>query len=455
MIRLAFGLFIALLHVGAVGQVSIDANGTVSSTQCQYGRGQIAVGGARDRALSEIADFLQGPRLIQELEAEDVLEATDSSGSSAATLLQEQRSFLLRGNSVDSLRFNVSPPWIQGNDTCVRVDLLPVVPDAGPSQGDVLVRVEVIGQGYPSGEQTALERAEADALRRAVSQVVGTWLSEQRAESSALSLAIENDSEQTVMSDLMTHHLVSRSTGYVSDWTLLERKALENGGVEILISAQVDGTQLREQGQSLLAELGSPRVSVIADPPLDALLLEWLSAERISTDANAPLKIRALSNLREYGSNRRMDLSIEVTDNFGNLYGAWRNTPSLIALPDGPNVYQDLAEVHLSTEKQKASLSAALRGAFMKVLGQGGLVREVQIPLEQVDDSVRLMTILSMIGGVSDVNHATVGDRMSVQMRYPGPTAELASALQASLAHVGLTTGSRFLVISDSLIQVQ
>jgi hypothetical protein len=61
------GLGLVLCSALALAEVSIDARGVVSATGCQHGRGALAIGGARDRALTELVGYLRGPRLAQDL----------------------------------------------------------------------------------------------------------------------------------------------------------------------------------------------------------------------------------------------------------------------------------------------------------------------------------------------------------------------------------------------------
>lgn len=449
---------LALWSCALAADVGVDEDGLVRATACQHGRGELVAGGARDRALADIAAFLRGPRLAQELTDRSQLQAVDSDAFERAEILEQQRAFVLRGHSAQSLIFDASPAWLEGNDTCVQVTLLPVIPQRLPAsdgEDSAFVVVMVVGQGFPLRGQTALERAERDALRRAVSQVVGVWLSEQRGESSALSMVIRNEDESTDMSDLMTHQLVSRSSGYVSEWKVLEQRALEEGGVELSVAATIDRRQVRESGQSLLAELGSPRVEVFAPPPLDQLLLDWLGQQNIAVSSFAPVRIVAHAEVRAYGNNRRLDLSVEVVDPFGNVYGRWRNDPSLVALPDRQDVYADLVRVHLATEQQRTALHESLGEAFLRMFQRGGLLREVTIPESLIRDQARLMTVVSTMGGISDVNQHTAGNSVHIQMRYPGPTDELATALRQVLVHADLVREPRVMIESDSLILIQ
>jgi len=449
---------LALWPVLAFAEVSIDARGVVSATGCQHGRGALAIGGARDRALTELVGYLRGPRLAQDLTQRSELSVRDTAGNTTASVLEQQREYLQRGNSAQGLTVEVSQPWLQGNDTCVLVTLLPVVPTQGGhtgAQGSVFVTVTVLGQGHPFAGETALERAERDALRRAVSQVVGVWLTEQRSESGTLDLLIKDDDETVAMSELMTHQLVSRSSGYVTEWQLLEHRDLPRGGVEVRIEATVDRRQVQNSGQSLLAELGSPRVEVEAVQPVSQILLGWLGEQNISVARSSPIRIVAHAQLREYGNNRRVELSIQVVDRFGNVYGDWRNDPSLVALPDSTSVLRDLIEVHLATPLQKSSLHAALEQAFLRVFQRGGLLREVTFPRSLVPDQGRLMTVLSTMGGVSDVNQRTGDTTVTVQLRYPGATDALATALSQALRHANLARTPDVVIDNDSLILIR
>lgn len=444
---LVSGIAIGLFGNPAFGyEIDIGISGELTVENCEYGRGGAAETRATLAGLSQIAQFLQGPSLRQ-LQSSDAT-ISSSSGktldSDAVELLQKQSSYIASGQSINDLRYEISQPRIMGSDVCVAVTLIPEPPPS-ESQGETdagkisLVTVVVVGQGYPTNERTAQSNAELDAQRRAVSQVVGVWLTEQSAQSSTLSMAIENDDEKTEMSDLVTHQLTSRSDGYIASWRILSVSKLSNNGIEVRIEADVEQDQVIERSNSLIAELGSPTVSVEAAPDLKPYLIDWLNENGINVGADESLQIVGSVSPRSSGSggrNRRLEMNVFVRDSFGNVYGRWQNNPALISLPDSDTVMSDLLDIHLSTESQTQELSEALEAAFLSIFKRGGLLRQLSLPTANIRDVNEVHKVLSMTAGIRDLSITREGESIKVEMRYPGSSDELASVLSQQIKHI-------------------
>lgn len=461
-----FALVLGLGGASALAQipVNLDSLGALSVEKCVYGRGEAVVAMARNEGLSQLAQFLEGPVLRQTQSSTSDLKTSDGSSldSSATSVLEQQAEYVASGQDIQNLAFKTSQPTLMGGETCVTVTLQPEPPSAQPVSADGSstgkVTVVVSGEGRRTEEQSARARAELDAQRRAISQVVGVWLTEQSAQSSTLSMAIDDDSESTQMSDLMTHQLTARSDGYISSWSTLSVTDLSDGGVRVEIEALVERDQVVEQSQSLLADLGSPRVAISASSALEPYLRDWLNDNGISVDPNASLQLVADSKLRPSGNsgkNRRLSMQVSVKDQFGNVYGRWKNNPTLIALPDSDFVFQDLVEVHLATDSQMKDFSDALQSAFLDIFRRGGTIRELSIPADSVSSSAEVRRILSMSAGISDIKLTQSQGTMQVEMRYPGPTQDLAIALTQQLRHIAANQKSSVSIISDTQLRFQ
>lgn len=457
------GLFLVLSAFIAQAKlpVIIDPVGALSVEKCVYGRGEAVIAMARNEGLSELAQFLQGPVIQQTQSSGSALTASDggSLDDSVVSILEQQAEYLASGQDIQGLIFETSQPVLMGPDTCVTVTLKPVAPVATPSGGDGgeagVITVIVSGKGFPVEGQTARSRAELDAQRRAISQVVGVWLTEQSAQSSTLSMSIQNESERTEMSDLMTHQLTARSDGFISSWETLSVDELSNAGVRVEIEANVERSQVVQQSESLLADLGSPRVSISGPGELKPYLQDWLNENGISVDSDAALNLVADGVLRASGSsgtNRRLSMQVAVEDRFGNVYGRWSNDPTLIALPDSSHVFQDLVEIHLATESQMEKFSDSLTSAFLDIFRRGGTIRVLNIAAGSVTGSAEVRRVLSMTAGISDVDLRQRDGRIEVKMRYPGATEDLAIALTQQLRHVAANQAASVSVIDDSEI---
>ncbi len=456
-LALVLGLSLGTAH--AQLPIDIGINGALSVENCVYGRGQSAITMARNQGLSEIAQFLKGPVIQQLRSSRQTISTTDGGelSDSAAGVLQQQSEYVASGQDIRQLRFETSQPRLMGSETCITVTLVPEPPPTGGGAGSEgesgSVTVVVSGRGEATPEQSARARAELDAQRRAISQVVGVWLTEQSAQSSTMSMDINNESERTEMSDLMTHQLTARSDGYISSWSTLEVTDVGDGIVEVEIEAKVEQNQIVEQSESLLADLGSPRVAIEAPDAVAPYLRDWLNDNGISVDNRSALRLIADADLRESGTsgnNRRLHLEVRVTDSFGNVYGRWGNDPTLIALPNDERILSDLVRVHLATDSQMADFSESLQSAFLDIFRRGGMIRVLRIPTSSVSSSADVRRVLSMTAGISDVGVRQQGEDLVVEMRYPGPTEDLAGALTQQLVHIAQGGAGDVAILDDT-----
>ncbi|MCK8102200.1 hypothetical protein [Pseudoalteromonas sp. 2CM36K] len=442
---------LALCSLSAQAQVEVLADGTLQTQACAYGRGSTAITGAKAQASAELIRFLQGNKSLTMQSAQQQL--TTDLTDDATSLYEQQRSVMLEGLNAGAVPLNYSVPRLNGNDTCMTVSLNPSnlgePVEQNWQQATQNISVTVIGQGWQKQGKTALSNAEQDALQRAVSQVVGVWLTQQHTQSSSTSLSISDDNESTTMQELIGQQLSSHSEGLIKEWQTLQSKQLENGGVEITIMAVVEKAPLIQQASQLLSMIGSPRVHVIAPEPLKTELKTWLNEQGIEVGAAASLELYARSELVKRDNNRQLRLIVDVRDLAGNIYGKWQNDPSLMALPNDENVKTDLMAVHLASESQSAALHRALTVAFTKVVARGGLVREVLLPSKKLTQPEKLYDVLSTLGGVSDVSIHKRSDYTVASLRFKGNTGELANALDQALMTITAKNLSKITVEDD------
>jgi hypothetical protein len=442
---------LALCSFNAQAQVSVLADGTLETEACAYGRGNIAISGAKAQASAELIRFIKGNKSLTAQSAQ--VHITTTLSDQAGSLYEQQRTLMLEGLSAGAVPLNYSTPTLSGNDTCMTVSINPH--ELGEPQeqnwqsGKQDISVTVIGEGWQKQGKTALVNAEQDALQRAVSQVVGVWLTQQHSQSSSMSMNIANGVETTDMQDLIAQQLSSHSEGLVKEWQTLQTKELESGGVQVTLLAVVEKAPLVQQASQLLSMIGTPRVKVIAPEPFKAELNAWLNAQGIEVGKAASLVIYAQSDVLESDNSRRLKLSLEVRDLAGNVYGTWKNDHSLISLPAADHVEQDLMAVHLASESQSKALHGALNKAFTQVVARGGLVREVMLPSQKLTQPEKLYDVLNTLGGVTDVSIHKHDNYTVASLRYKGNTGELAHALDQALTTVTTNTLSKITIEND------
>lgn len=448
---------LALCSFNVQAQVSVLADGTLETEACAYGRGNIAISGAKAQASAELIRFIKGNKSLTTQSAQ--VHIATALSDQASSLYEQQRTLMLEGLSAGAVPLSYSTPTLRGNDTCMTVSINPH--ELGESQeqnwqsGKQHISVTVIGEGWQKQGKTALVNAEQDALQRAVSQVVGVWLTQQHSQSSSMSMNIANGVETTDMQDLIAQQLSSHSEGLVKEWQTLQTKELESGGVQVTLLAVVEKAPLVQQASQLLGMIGSPRVQVFAPEPLKTELKAWLNEQGIEVGEAASLAIYAQSDVLESGNNRRLNLSLEVRDLAENVYGIWKNDRSLISLPNAIHVERDLMAVHLASESQSKSLHSALNNAFTQVVARGGLIREVMLPSQKLTQPEKLHHVLSTLGGVSDVSIHKRENYTVASLRYKGNTGELANALDQALTAVTTNTLSKITIENDFTLSYQ
>ena len=442
---------LALCSLSAQAQVDVLADGTLQTAACAYGRGSLAISGAKAQAGAELISFIKGNKSLTTQSAQQHL--TTKLSDDATNLYEQQRTVMLEGLNAGAVPLNYSTPTLNGNDTCMIVSLNPSSlgkqKEQNWQQTTQNISVTVIGQGWEKEGKTALTIAEQDALQRAVSQVVGVWLTQQHTQSSSTSMNIADGHESTTMQELIGQQLSSHSEGLVKEWQTLQTKELQNGGVEVTVMAVVEKAPLIQKASKLLSMIGSPRVQVIAPEPLKTELKIWLNDQGIEVGNAASLVIYAKSDVIKRDNNRQLSLKVDVRDLAGNIYGRWKNDASLMSLPSGEHVENDLMAVHLASESQSKALHDTLTNAFTQVVARGGLVREVMLPSNKLTQPEKLHDVLTTLGGVSDVSIHNQQKYTVASLRFKGNTGELAHALEQALVTITAKNLSKITVEDD------
>ena len=432
---LALAVAMLLPAAGASAQdLELMLNGDISAERCAYGRGASAIEQAKADALAQISRSVSSSKVLS------IADSYEQMDTETMAWVQALSDMAQEGMDLRGLKTRVSAPRLMGSETCVTVTLAKQPLGASDSGGNwddqaTTVSVTVIGEGWANNKDgmSAREAAELDALRRAISQVVGVWLTEQRTQY-ANSMAYTTESEDRMaMNDFVAQQLQTKSTGMVKQWRLVDSKALPNNGLEVTIQADVEQQKVALATANIMQQIGSPRVAVQAPTPLDSELKLWLSAQGVELSDQANLLLKAEPRMIERNGTARLDLRVSVTDQAGNLYGQWRNDPSLIALPQSEQVLYDLIDVHLSLEEQQQALRQRLGDAFMRVVQEGGLVHDIYINRAYLAQPERLSSVLQTLGGARDVSVSHKGQFYKAQLRFSGKTGDLVAALKQSL----------------------
>ncbi|MFQ3277863.1 MAG: hypothetical protein ACI8SC_000836 [Colwellia sp.] len=453
MIKKLASLFL-LASTASYADVEVKENGEIGTTACVYGRGQVAIIDARNTAIQELASFVSGTKSLSLTSNEQSLDTVINSA------YKNNRHDLLEGLQAGSLHVDVASPYLEGSDTCLHVSLDVTQEISSASDESELiwddnsptVTVTVVGEGWPENNRTAREKAEKNALHRAISRVVGVYLSQNSIQTSQSSLSIINGNETNKMQDVIGSQMVSNTHGLVKSWQPLAVKKIKKEGVEVTLQVIVEKAPLIAQTDDLLAQIGSPTVKVIANKAYAPRLKGWLAQQGIEMGPGASLMIEASHKLIGGPHNKRLTMEINVSDLTGNVYGHWKNDSSLVALPDSPHALDDLLRVNFRMPGQEASLQKALRNAFINVVEQGGLVRSIKIKQEHIQQPEKLHGVLSTIGGAKDVSIYQDKGFIIANLRYPRPIGELAAILKNLLQVISNKSLGKAQVLNEQTI---
>ncbi|MCL1077294.1 hypothetical protein D5R81_04750 [Parashewanella spongiae] len=424
------------LSFAVSAEVIVLEDGRLETQACAYGRGTTAISSAKAQAASILAEFIKGNKSLNlNSSSSDVSIVNDD----VHRLYESNREQLLEGIQHQALMIDTSSPRLEGNDTCVTATLAlntkakiqPVKWDDAAQQ----IAVTVIGEGWPEQGKTALKNAENDALQRAVSQVVGVWLTQSHAQSSQTDLLIENDVESTSMKEIIGQQLSMHSEGLIKSWQTLDSTKMDNRGIQITLNVVVEKRPLIQQASQMLSQIGSPYVKVDAPEPLKTVISAWLGEQGIEVTSDSSLTVKAKAKLRTSGNNQRLDIRINVKDH-NNIYSSWKNDPSLIALPKDDSIMTDLIDVHFADENQLQDLHKNLQKGFTQVVARGGLSREIIIPNRLLKQTEHIASVFNTLAGVSNVAIHQNNNNTVVRVRYKGSSGELAQVVHLALAAI-------------------
>jgi len=446
--------FVSFTSFVSYAEVEILKDGNISATNCAYGRGQVAITQASDSATAKLEQFIKVNKSL------DFGDNNENINIDLNQIYSTSRSNILEAFSNGVMPLDIGKSYLQGNDTCINVAInIQNSPETNNSD-DFLewddeqptVTVIVIGEGWSKAGKSARQRAEQDALKRAISRVVGIYLEQNTMQSSQTIVQISNGDESSVIKNLISQQLSSRSAGLVKSWQPLASKDLDNEGLQVTLQVVVEKSPLIAQSTDFLAQIGSPRVAVIAPDILEPILKTWLSEHGVETGAGASIKIIAKQKLTGSESSNRLSITVEVRDLADNLYGHWQNDPSLVALPYSNHVLDDLTQVAFAMPEQLQDLQKVLSKAFINIVSQGGLVREIKIRSNYLKQPEMLHPVISTIAGIKDVTIFTKNQYLIASVRYSGNTGELVSILQNTLATISKPSLPHGKVINDQTI---
>ncbi|MCL2916288.1 hypothetical protein L2725_21365 [Shewanella corallii] len=418
------------LPLSAMAGVVVNSQGQLEVEACAYGRGQVAIAGARDMAAAELAEFVRGAKVLEQVSGAEYLSEADRE------FYRSERQVLLQGLSAGAIPLSIGSPRIQGGETCVPVYMALEHASDGELVWDdesPTATVTVMGEGWPARGRSAMQNAEQDAFARAVSQVAGVWLNQQRSHSSMLAMSIQDERESNSLNEMVGQQLQSRTSGIISEWQLLASEPLSNNGVRVTIMAVVDKTPLAAGIQDLLSSVGSPRIALVADGRLKEEIGTWLTGQGIEVSDRAPLVLETRSELIPHGNNVSLHISLHLRDYTGNIYGRWENEPHLMTLPNKHGVESRLTQAHLSSEANLESLAAALQSAFERVVAQGGIMRQLRIPRDILSQPQQLQGLLNALAGVKGASVQLGDAEVVANMRYSGSSSDLASQVHHML----------------------
>lgn len=443
-----------LFSFASYAEIKVLKDGNINATDCAYGRGQAVITQASDNATAELERFIKENKLL------NFDNDGDNIDINLSQIYNTSRGSILEGFINGEIQLDISKPYLQGNDTCIVVAINIQNPPETNSSDEFLewnndkptVTVIVIGEGWPKADKSARQNAEQDALKRAISRVVGIYLEQNTMQSSQTIVKISNGDESSAIKDLMSQQLSSRSKGLVKSWQPLASKNLANDGLQVTLQVVVEKSPLIAQSANFIAQIGSPRVEVLAPNTLEPILKTWLSEHGIETGPGASIKIIAKHKLTGPISSNQLSITVEVRDLADNLYGRWQNDPSLVTLPYSSHVLDDLIKVAFEMPQQQQDLQKVLSKAFLNIINQGGLVRNIKIRSNHLKQPEILHSLISSIAGIKDVTILTKNQYLIASVRYIGSTGELVSILQSSLTTISKSSLPHGQVINDQTI---
>lgn len=425
---------------------------------CAYGRGALAIETAKAEAFNNLRLFLNGEQSLSMTNEESDLfnEQYD----------QSTRELLVSGIQHGLVKADFSPPEIMGDDTCVKVSIIPPEDKQDDGLGfdweeDSLISVVVIGEGKPNKQHglTARQAAEQDAFRRAISQVLGVMVKSGYLQQTHSAMSVSANSDDFNLHEVATQSLSMQSQGMISGWNEISSQQQEDGVFLITLDVSVERQKVAERIAQLIEELGNPAVFVDAQLPAvksrfsSALSEMGFNLANTTQQSSIILKVDEVKKVTPSGL--QLELSTQFLDRAGNQYGNWHNDPSLLSLPNRDEMLNELATVHLSLDDNKTALTQLLHEAVQQMAMKGGPVREVVMSPSAAGKQGQLYSLLNSINGVSDVKIQTHSDKVVVQFRSMNNANELAQYIEPTLRIHQPNYPSKLSVLNDFQINVR
>ncbi len=425
---------------------------------CAYGRGSMAIEGAKADALNNLRMFLKGQTSLS-LSSDD-LKLLDSQFD------QTTRNALVSGIDQGLIAANFDQPELMGDDTCINVRVTSASFDKSQDNDSITwdseptVSVVVTGEGVSNKKRglTARQVAEQDAFRRAISQVLGVMVKSGYLQQSYSNMSADSVNDDFNLQEVTRQSLSMQSQGMISGWNEVSSQTKSNGTLVLTLDVTVERQKLEDNIQRLIKDLGQPAVYVNAHlPTVKATFnkaLADMGFDLSSKPEQATIILDVQETQKQTPSGMQLKLLATMQDRFGNQYGQWENDPSLISLPKTKEMLNELAAVHLALESNQQKINHILHRAVQKIATRGGPVRELIFSKSAAGKQGQLYTLLSAINGVSDVKIENHASKVIVNLRSLNNANDLAQYIEPTLHIHQPNHQSKLHVLNDYQISI-
>ncbi|OOF08003.1 hypothetical protein BZG82_15670 [Salinivibrio sp. PR5] len=454
-------ILVGLLSTAPLAALELDkSQSTLAIVEqgCAYGRGTLAIEGAKADAINNLRLFLNG-QVSLSLSSED------------SELLNEQfnqtaRETLVTGIERGMITADFGQPEIYGDDTCINVRLMPPTQTKEYSDDDIIwnsdstVSVVVIGEGTANEKHglSARQAAEQDAFRRAISQVLGVMIKSGYLQQTHSSMSANAVSEDFDLQDVAVQSLSIQSQGMITDWSEISSQTKPNGTMVVTLDVSVERQKVEAKIAQLIKSIGQPAVYVDAHLPVVQTtfnsVLAQMGFDLSGTPEQATIILKVREKKKVTPSGLQLELAAKLLDLAGNEYGNWQNDPTLMTLPKKEGMLNELASVHLAIDQNQKMLTQALHSAVQKIAMRGGPVRELIFTSKAAGQQGQLYTLLRAINGISDVKFETRSGKVIVQFRSLNNANELAQFIQPALQIHQPDYQPELSVLNDNQIKV-
>ncbi|NGN97858.1 hypothetical protein G5S52_09365 [Grimontia sp. S25] len=403
---------------------------------CSYGRGKLAVESAQAQAADNLRSVLQSTNLLSS--------AKRSESFDDSVFSDKNIEAIATGLANGTMVLDFSDPEILGDDTCVTARLPLDAPESFEGddidwEEDTTKSIIVSGEGLHDkvAGLTARQVAEQDALRRAISQVLGVVIKSALSSSSSSELYLTESNESLKSAEMVRQSLSMSSHGTVKSWSEISSKSLPGGMIEVTLNVEVEKSGLEAKLKEAMQRIGNPNIFVVSEHAnVRYHLTQALTSSGMTVTASpesASLLLVADAKPSPSKSGTRLQLDLSIKDRLGNNYGQWRNDPSLIALPSHDDVLSTLAEVYLQSENNQVEIRQTIQKASHALVQAGGPIREISIANHIAGDHSKLHAVLSSLADVSDVKVSKGKNSTLVRLRSINSLGELSHLLSPAM----------------------